>query len=82
MLLSIYFIMAFSVSCYIYKMVLDSGLSDKELMGVILDEDTTKYIEKHPKRWKWVLASSIMCVGLAWPITLYWIIEDYINNNK
>ena len=38
--------MAFSVSCYIYKMVLDSGLSDKELMDVILDEDTTKYIEK------------------------------------
>ena len=82
MLLSIYFIMAFSVSCYIYKIVLDSGLSGKVLMDAILEEETSKYIEKYSKRWKWVLASSIMCVGLAWPITLYWIIEDYINNNK
>lgn len=63
-------------------MVVDSNLSDKELMDAIFDEDTTKYIEKHPKRWKWVLASSIMCVGLAWPITLYSIIETYINNKK
>ena len=73
-----------TVSKYSKEQILASArfANRRDLVDAILDEDTTKYIEKHPKRWKWVLASSIMCVGLAWPITLYWIIEDYINNNK
>ena len=76
MLLTLYLMVGFCGSYYVYEQLQNSGLSGDQLISMLPDNDYKSKLYDNPNMWRWVLTTAIIVLGLIWPITLYKIIKD------
>ena len=82
MLLTLYLMVGFCVSYYVYEKLQNSGLSGDQLISMLPDNDYKSKLYDNPNMWRWVLTTAIIVIGLIWPITLYKIINDIDDIDK
>lgn len=82
MLLILYLTIAFCISYYVYEKLQNSGLSGDQLIAMMPYNNTKSKLYDNPNIWKWLLTTSIIVVGLIWPITLFKIIKDIDDIDK
>lgn len=82
MLLTLYLIVAFCVSYYVYEKLQNSGLSGDQLIAMMSDNDSKLKLYDNPNMWKWLLTTAVIVVGLIWPITVFKIIKDIDDIDK